>query len=966
MLLEQVDWTAFAQKTIAHGLAGLVGHTLGRIAPDIVPGDILAAFQTFIEQIRKSNQVLLNELGALVDGLAAAGVATIPFKGPVLAMQAFGDLGLRGFRDLDFLIRDGDVAKTVKVLHGLGYDRQGEFTDAQFAVIHRLQGQEILFKKDMAAVEPHTRLTSLKMALDIDYPGLWCRARPEDIFGRRMTTLAPEDTLIVLAIHGGKELWWDIKWACDVADFIASHPEIDWNTVIQRARRQGCHRMLLVATALARNYLGARIPDFLAVVERSDPSVPRIIDRIVARWEMDDPGGPPSNKSLSMDRLLLHDGLVRRASYVMRTLFLPGPQHIVLAALPKSLSFAYIAIGLVHDWIALPLYRIFEWMSVQVERTLASSPVALALAPVSSETRKKLRRLQLAHKKARRDVEANPGNSHFWIVLADILLAMKRYKEAVVACDRAIAITPDQDSIWNKRKTAITALKQAFNQPELGNDPEFDENTADGWTIRAGYLSSCGRHIEAAEASDRALAMDPVNGVAARIGIYSRMLVCDWSKREADKHAAQVGLGSQKITLRPLTLKQISDSEEDAHAATRLWTKNVSQDDPLWRGQRYGHDKIRIAYLSTDLRSHPVGSAIVSPLEHHDKSRFDITAISLLRSGSPMRQRIKGAVNRFLDVQEMGDGAVANMIRELEIDIAVDLNGLTGARRTGILARRPAPLQANFLGYPGTTASPFIDYIIADHTVIPDENRIHYSEKVAYLPNAYLPYDGQRRIAEPPSRRDAGLPETGFIFACFNRLQKISPEIFDVWMRLLREIQDSVLWLPGDDPVIMVNLRKEAAARSVAPERLIFADYAKQAEDHLARQRLADLFLDTLPYNAHSTAGDALWVGLPVLTCMGNAFQSRVAASLLRAAGLPELVTTSLGEYEQRALALAREAGQLAAIREMLTRNRDSLPLFDMAGFTRDLEAVYLTMWERLQSGLAPESFSIAKAPQAQ
>ena len=257
-------------------------------------------------------------------------------------------------------------------------------------------------------------------------------------------------------------------------------------------------------------------------------------------------------------------------------------------------------------------------------------------------------------------------------------------------------------------------------------------------------------------------------------------------------------------------------------------------------------------------------------------------------------------------------------------------------------------------------AASHIDYIIADSTVIPDRNRGFYTEKIAYLPNTYLPYDRQRQIAATaPTRAGAGLPETGFVFASFNGLHKISPEMFDIWMRLLRATADSVLWLSGSDPKVIANLRREAVSRGVAPERIIFARYAERTEDHLARQRLADLFLDTFPYNAHTTASDALWLGLPVLTYQGEAFQARVAASLLRAAGLPELITMSLADYEKRALELAGDPTQLAAIRQKLARNRDSTPLFDTAKFTRDLESVYIGMWERQQAGLPPADFSI-------
>jgi predicted O-linked N-acetylglucosamine transferase (SPINDLY family) len=309
----------------------------------------------------------------------------------------------------------------------------------------------------------------------------------------------------------------------------------------------------------------------------------------------------------------------------------------------------------------------------------------------------------------------------------------------------------------------------------------------------------------------------------------------------------------------------------------------------------------------------------------------------------------------------MSDLAVAELIHDLEIDIVIDLNGLTGLFRSRILAHRTAPVQVNYLGYPGTMGAPFIDYIIADKVVIPEENQVFYSEKIAHLPHAYLPCDGARPISErTPNRAEEGLPDTGFVFACFNSMHKVVPEIFSIWMRILHAVDDSVLWLPGPSSTVITNLRREAMARGIASERLVFARYEKSPGSHLARLGLADLFLDTLPYNAHSTAADALWAGLPLLTCLGQSFQSRVAASLLQTMGLPELVTTSLAEYERSAVELARDPRQLASIRERLARNRATSPLFDTRAFTRDLESVYAAMWKRQQAGRPPETFSIA------
>jgi predicted O-linked N-acetylglucosamine transferase (SPINDLY family) len=802
------------------------------------------------------------------------------------------------------------------------------------------------------------------MALDIDYDGLWRRAQRRDINGRALLTFSPEDTFLVLAIHGGKELWWDVKWACDVADFAAAHPELDWNEIAARARAQGCHRMLLAATSLARNFLGARVPDFIAVLESDDPVLERIIGRIVTRWEMDDPGGPPSNKTVSMDRLRLHDGLVRQISYILRTVFLPGPQHITLVSLPRFLEFAYIPIGLAHDFMALPLYRAWGNFLTQADRmrlALALSPAVLALTPISSKTRMRLKRLQRAYRNALETVAADPKDAVAWTIMGDALSGLRRFKQAISCYDKSLAILPDNNSAWKNRGVAIAACRG--NRLECDDEPEFDSHTADGWALRAGFLLGNKRYSDASQASKRALQLDPDHKAATQIGIKSRLYACDWRQREEDRQTVATHLKSGAIVIRPINLKQMFDSEELGFSLARLRTNGARPaGEPLWRGERYQHDKIRLAYLSTDFRNHPVGSTIVAPLEHHDKGRFEITAISLSSDdGSPVRKRIETSVDRFVNAHFMSDMAIAEMMRHQEIDIAIDLNGLTGNERNRILVHRPAPVQVNYLGYPGTMADPFIDYIIADHVLIPDENRVFYSEKIAYLPDAYLPCDGERRISgEPPNRADQGLPETGFVFASFNNLHKLGPEMFCIWMRLLQAVEGSVLWLSASTGTVKNNLRREAADRGIAPERLVFARFEKHSDDHLARQRLADLFLDTLPYNAHSTAGEALWAGLPLLTCLGQSFQGRVAASLLYAIGLPELITTSLADYERRALELARDPQALAAIRQKLARNREFAPLFDTARFTRGLESIYATMRKRQRSGLPPESFSVA------
>jgi predicted O-linked N-acetylglucosamine transferase (SPINDLY family) len=306
---------------------------------------------------------------------------------------------------------------------------------------------------------------------------------------------------------------------------------------------------------------------------------------------------------------------------------------------------------------------------------------------------------------------------------------------------------------------------------------------------------------------------------------------------------------------------------------------------------------------------------------------------------------------------------VAKRLRNMEIDIAVDLMGFTETSRPDILSHRPAPLQVNYLGYPGSMGADYFDYLIADRIVIPQTEAPHYAEQIVRLPDCYLPADSARAIGQAPSRSAAGLPEQGFVFCCFNHPYKIRPANFDIWLRLLHALPGSVLWFSSMAPGASANLRREAAARGITSERLVFAPYVQSDADHLARLRLADLYLDTLPYNAHATASDALWAGVPVLTVMGNGFPGRVAASLLTALGLEELIAPSLTAYESMALRFARETGLLSDMRKKLARHRDTLPLFDTAKFTRGLERAYITMAERVQQRLPALSFAIEDRP---
>ena len=445
--------------------------------------------------------------------------------------------------------------------------------------------------------------------------------------------------------------------------------------------------------------------------------------------------------------------------------------------------------------------------------------------------------------------------------------------------------------------------------------------------------------------------------------VLARQSLCDWTERDARLSELVAGLQAGRRVAMPFDLLAIGASPalQRACAEGFVADKCPPSNPPLWQGERYAHDRIRIAYLSADFCDHPVSYLVAGMLEKHDRTRLQTYGISLApRAPSPMSARIERAFENFIHGSERHDSDLAALLRAHEIDIAVDLMGHTRDSRTAIFAARPCPIQVSFVGFAGTMGAAYIDYLIADRIVVPEPDKAHFAEKIVYLPHNFLPNDDTRAIAATtPSRATEGLPERGFVFCSFNQSYKITREIFDCWMRLLHDLEGSVLWLSRSEPDTQAHLTREANARGIASERLVFARWTERQEDHLARHRLADLFLDTPVFNAHSTAADALWSGLPVLTCLGSTFAGRVAGSLLNAVGLPELITQSLAEYESLALRLARDPELHAAIKGKLARNRQTHPLFDTVRFTRHLEAAYTAMRERQQRGEPAASFAV-------
>jgi predicted O-linked N-acetylglucosamine transferase (SPINDLY family) len=556
-----------------------------------------------------------------------------------------------------------------------------------------------------------------------------------------------------------------------------------------------------------------------------------------------------------------------------------------------------------------------------------------------------------------------PGYAEALYNRGNALLELKRPGEALASYERALAIKPDYAEALYNRGNVLLQLNRpqealASYDRALATKPDF----AEALNNRGDALLDLGRHEELIENYKTLLSVKPDYDYARGGLLRAQMQCCEWAEYDESTAQTSEDIRSGKRADTPFNFLAVSESAADQLKCSQTFVadKYPAAAQPVWRGERYRHDKIRVAYLSADLRDHAVAHLIAGLFEAHDRTRFDIAAISFGPDpNDEMRARLRAAFNRFIDVREKSDQDIALLLRELEIDIAVDLQGFTKHCRPGIVAHRAAPVQVNYLGYPGTMGAPYIDYILGDQHVIPPEHQSYYTEKVVYLPECYQPNDSKRRIAaRTPTRAELGLPEEGFVFCCFNNNHKINPPVFDVWARLLNKVQGSVLWLLEDNKIVARNLRQEAERRGIAPRRVIFAPRVKM-EEHLARQRLADLFLDTLPYNAHVTASDALWVGLPVVTRLGGAFAGRVAASLLNAVGLPELIAGSREDYEALALKLAFNRELLADIKARLAQNRATYPLFNTDRFRRHIEAAYVTMWERGQRGEPPAGFAV-------
>ena len=570
---------------------------------------------------------------------------------------------------------------------------------------------------------------------------------------------------------------------------------------------------------------------------------------------------------------------------------------------------------------------------------------------------KDLKRYDEAMRAYDKAIALRPNFAEFYSNLGVVLAELKRFSEAISCYKKSIAISANYAQAYQNCGNALKAINQ-FEEALLFHDKAIaiQPDSPMVHHARGDVLVHLNRLEEALISYRKVIALQSDYEFISGRHLLIKMLICDWQDLEKNlaKYAADI-LASKKVTL-PFPALALLDSPDVHKQAATIWANTAYPEShqlgPI--AKRAKREKIRIGYYSADFHNHATSYLMAELFETHDRTAFELFGFSFgPNKTDEMRDRVSGAFDQFIDVSNKSDVEIARYSRQLGIDIAVDLKGFTTDSRMGIFAERCAPIQVSYLGYPGTTGTAYIDYIIADEVVIPPDSLAYYSEKVVYLPHSYQVNDSKRRISSRIfTREEMALPEKGFVFCCFNNTYKILPATFNAWMRILAAVEESVLWLLEDNPLATQRLQKEAESRGIDSRRLIFAK-RMPLEEHLARHKLADLFIDTLPYNAHTTASDALWAGLPVLTCAGKSFAGRVSASLLSAVRLPELITETLEEYEAKAIKLALNAEVLLNLRHKLEANRLEAPLFDVKLFTKHIESAFRAMYLRYHGGLS-------------
>lgn len=540
---------------------------------------------------------------------------------------------------------------------------------------------------------------------------------------------------------------------------------------------------------------------------------------------------------------------------------------------------------------------------------------------------------------------------------------LKRPDEAIKSYDQAIGFNPDFAQAYNNRGNALQDLGRLEEALiSYGQAIRLNPDYADAHNNRGNALLELKRLDEALSSYDQTIRLKPDYEFILGNRLHTQMKLCDWSNFSNRLLELQSCLLTERRVTAPFAVLGLFDNPEIHHLASKIYVATKYPASQVLGPfiKRVPDGKIRVGYYSADFHNHATAYLMAELFESHDPNRFEIYGFSFgPNKNDEMHLRLSKTFKQFSHVSNFSDIEIAKLSRELGIDIAVDLKGFTGDSRTGIFALRCAPIQVNYLGYPGTMGAPYIDYIVADQTVIPIDNQNFYSEKIVYMPHSYQVNDAHRKMSNKSfTKQEFGLPEEGFVFCCFNNNYKILPETFDIWMDLLLEVDSSVLWLLEDNPTAAKNLRLQAQHRGVDPSRLVFAK-PMDIVDHLARHQLADLCLDTFPYNAHTTASDALWAGLPVLTLPGQSFAARVATSLLTALDMPELIAKSREDYREKAISLATNQVLLNQIKEKLDRNRLIAPLFDGQIFAKNIEKAFEAMNQRYANEQPPDHIYI-------
>jgi predicted O-linked N-acetylglucosamine transferase (SPINDLY family) len=561
-----------------------------------------------------------------------------------------------------------------------------------------------------------------------------------------------------------------------------------------------------------------------------------------------------------------------------------------------------------------------------------------------------------------RGLQLNPKHGQGWFMRGDVLLGLHRAEEAMASYDHTVALIPNHAQAWSNRGNVLQELgRHEEAVSSYGRALSARPDHIEALNNRGNALRRLGRTAEALADFDAVLAVAPAFAWLQGHAFYTRATLADWQDFDTRLTALRTGIEAGEPVTPPFQVQPLIDSPELQQSAANIYARRMVPEGQAMvlsvaSSQR---DRIRVAYFSSDFFDHPVSHLLAGMFKRHDRTRFEVFVFAL--AAGPVdswRERIRGGADHFIEAFGLSDQEIAAKARELEIDIAIDLNGFTQGNRMNAFAARMAPVQASYLGYLGTLGGSCYDYLLADEVIVPADKQPFYNEKIVYLPSFQINDDTWVVQGETFTRAELGLPEDGFIFCSFNQVYKIVPEVFDSWMRILFQVPGSVLWLYVTDARAIANLKAEAQKRGVDPVRLVFAGRVP-LEDHLARQRAADLFLDTHPYNAGATASNALRMGLPVLTRIGEAFPARMGASLLRAIGLPELITETPEAYETLAVRLATQPEELAALKRKLAGNLPGSRLFDTERATRDLEAAFTLMAARARNGLPPETIRV-------